>query len=400
MSFLRDYLDFASGNEAHPIYHQFSALIALSSIVSRRIWIPQGYFDIYPNLYVVLVGPAGNRKTTAMSITKKLLRELKEIPFSAECQTKESLVQDLAQQTKAFKVDKESPPIQYHPMTICVTELSQFLGPASLHMIDFLTTIYDQDYYDVKTKNKGNDVIVGPFLNLLACTTPSWITTYLKQDIISGGFSRRAIFVYETEKAQRQPFPEITPEMLKKWKSMILYAKELMKLKGQFQWEAEATSWYKDWYINLKVPNSEVLAPFYESKHIQLLKVAMLVAVSEAPELIMRKQYLTTALDILNLAEQNLERVFAGVGRNELNAYANKVKELLHMAPDYMLPQKIVEQQLFKDASSNEIQEIIRHLLKGDEIRRIAITKRANQQKQVYLALVGKCKHLNNTESK
>ena len=33
----------------------------------------------------------------------------------------------------------------YAPMTCMVTELSQFLGVSSMHMVDFLTTVYDQE---------------------------------------------------------------------------------------------------------------------------------------------------------------------------------------------------------------------------------------------------------------
>lgn len=389
MSFLRDYLKYTSGNEAHPVYHQYAALVGLSSIVSRRVWISLGYFDIYPNLYVVLVGPAGNRKTTAMSTCKKLLRQLKDIPFSAECQTKESVVQELATCTRSFKPNKDSPNIEYHPMTICVTELSQFLGANSAHMVDFLTTVYDQDFYDLKTKSKGHETIIGPYITLLACTTPSWITSYLKQDVISGGFSRRAIFVYETEKAQRVAFPEITDEMADAWVRVVEKSKQLMKIGGEFQWDISAKAWYEDWYNNLEVPTSEVLAPFYESKHIQILKIAMLIAVSESQDLVMRTQYLQTALAIIDLAEENLERVFSGMGRNELNAIAKKVLETLHMAaPKYAIPETVLTNQLFNDANTQEITQILQHLTQADKIVRFQVTK--NNKSKIWIALKAK----------
>ena len=240
-SFLHNYREYTKGTEAHPTYHTFSALVALSSIISRRVWVDMGHFKVFPNLYVVLVGPAGNRKTSAMTPAKNLIRELK-LPFSAECVTKEKLVLDLqAQETivasmpeiyKDFKV--------YTPMTIMVTELSEFLGAGGIGMINFLTTIYDQDYYDIRTKNKGDASIKGPYLTLLACTTPDWITTYLRQDVISGGFSRRAIFVYETDKAGRIAFPEITPEMHTAWQSMVSDAKHLLTLRGPMSWDPAA----------------------------------------------------------------------------------------------------------------------------------------------------------------
>ena len=115
MSFLHNYNEFVKENEAHPTYHLFSGLVALSSIVSRRVWIAQGYFDVHPNLYVTLVGPPGNRKTTAMSVCKKLLREIGSdlVPMSAECQTKESVVKQMAENERSFTTDDTTQPTIY-----------------------------------------------------------------------------------------------------------------------------------------------------------------------------------------------------------------------------------------------------------------------------------------------
>jgi hypothetical protein len=320
-----------------------------------------------------------------MSTCKKLLRQLEDIPFSAECQTKESVVTELAQNTRSFKPTKSATPIEYHPMTICVTELSQFLGANSAHMVDFLTTVYDQDHYELKTKNKGSETIVGPYITLLACTTPSWITNYLKQDVISGGFSRRAIFVYETEKAQRVAFPTITDEMADAWVRVVAHAKRLMSIGGEFDWEDSARLWFEDWYTNLEIPNSEVLAPFYESKQIQVLKIAMLVALSESTDLVMRIPYLETALSLVDLIEENLERVFGGIGRNELNAVAKKVIELLHMAPKHAIPESILLNQLFNDANTAEIQQILAHLTRAETVVRFNVIR--NNQAKMWIGL-------------
>src|SRR5580692_7400293 len=128
-NFLQSYRIFTSGNECHPTYHTFCSLLALSSIVSRRVWLSMDYFTIYPNLYVVLVGPPGNRKTSAMVSAKALLRELGNIPFSGECISKEKLVLDMVDEERVLDglPDSEKENRIYSPMTICVTELSEFL---------------------------------------------------------------------------------------------------------------------------------------------------------------------------------------------------------------------------------------------------------------------------------
>lgn len=399
MSFLNDYRTFCSGSEAHPTYHMFSGLVALSSIIGRRIWVEQGYFKVYPNLYVVLVGPPGNRKTSAMSIAKALIRELGNVPFSAECVTKEKLVLDMFEQERVIERMPEQYKDQkvYTPMTIMVTELSEFLGAGSIGMINFLTTIYDQDVYESRTKNKGEVRVTGPFLNLLACTTPDWITTYLRGDVISGGFSRRAIFVLETGKAGRIPFPEVTDQAKLAWDKCINHARKLEKTHGPLIWEPKAKAFYSEWYKTLEMPTEETIVGYYETKHMQLLKVAMLLAVAESTDLVLRLTHLEGGLALLKLAEDNLAKVFAGIGRNELNAAAAKTLEMLaRITPQSVvidgvqrtvsiLPEKKLCGMLFSIVNENEMNDVLRHLLSTDKIGRVSQVINGVQRNLIYL---------------
>jgi len=400
MSFLPNYLEYVSGTEAHPTYHTFSALVALSSTISRRVWVPMGHFNVFPNLYVVLVGPAGNRKTSAMTPAKHLMRELG-LPFSAECVTKEKLVLDLkANETLIADLPKDLEKFKtFTPMTIMVTELSEFLGAGGVGMVNFLTTIYDQDFYDIRTKNKGDTSIVGPYLTLLACTTPDWITTYLRQDVISGGFSRRAIFVNETGKSGRIPFPTITPEMAQAWQRLVAYSRTLLTVRGPFTWQPEAREFFADWYIKLKMPNDPTTVGYFETKHMQLLKVAQLLSLSEDTNLILKTKHLEDGLALLGLVEQNLSKVFAGIGRNELNAVATKVCAILDTAPELdfiidgkpakrkALPEKRLMQAAYSYANVQELQQVISHLSDTGKIVREILKSSNSPTPVVYIRL-------------
>lgn len=379
-------MEFVAGNEAHPTYHTFSALIALSSIISRRVWIDMGYFKVYPNLYVVLVGPPGNRKTTAMSTCKGLIRSLKDIPFSAECVTKEKLVEDMATYERVFQETPTSEPIVYTPLTVCVTELSQFLGASSAHMVDFLTTVYDQDFYDLKTKNKGCETITGPHLVLLACTTPAWITARLRDDVISGGFSRRAIFVYEVDKGARIPFPEITTKMKSAWDRVQEYSLTLMRTGGAFFWDPAAKKFFEDWYNSMVIPKDPIVSGFYESKHIQLIKIAMLIAIAESTDLVLKKHHLECGLELLNLVEVKLPRVFEGLGRNELNSVSANLLELVSSGP---VSEKDVQRFMYREANGEELYRVIQHLIKTERIERLVKKGVDGAPDRIYLATTG-----------
>jgi hypothetical protein len=87
MSFLRDYMEYSTGNEAPELFHAWGAYTCLSAAISRRVWLPFEDTAIYPNLYVMFVGPAGNGKTWAMRKAKRILAELGNIPISGSVET-------------------------------------------------------------------------------------------------------------------------------------------------------------------------------------------------------------------------------------------------------------------------------------------------------------------------
>lgn len=324
---------------------------------------------------MVLDGPPGVRKTTAMNVVKKLLFELTDVPMSAESQTKESLTKEWATHTKTLTGLNGAPyqrsdgsPICYTPITILVTELSHFLGMNSASMIDFLTTVYDQTTqgYEVRTKNKGNDRIPGPYVCLLGCTTPAWITARMRDDVISGGFSRRALFVYAPTSGPRVPIPHVSDEQKEAWTRLVCAAKEIQKISGAFTFAPDALAFYTEWYTNLEIPN-DITSGYYQSKHIQLFKVAMLVSLSEGRDLVLRLEHMQLAMELLNLTEVDLPKVFAGIGRNELNAVSTKVMEILDQSKG-MISKKDLERVMNREATSNEMYEVLKHLRSTDQI--------------------------------
>lgn len=386
MSFLQNYRTFCSGNEAHPTYHTFAALSALSALTQRKIWIDLGYFKIFPNLYTVLVGPAGGRKTTAMDICCKLIEKMNNIPFMTDCVTKEKLIMDIRAEERTVQ---EMPDLYkdqkiVSPTALFLTELSDFLGPSSVGMINFLTAIYDRDTYTYKTKNKGSEKLVGPYLTILACTTPEWITTYLRSDVISGGFSRRTLFVYEWEEGKRIPRPKITDEMVVAWDEVLRHARAIQKLAGPMKWSPDAAKFFDDWYINLKIPTDNTVVGYYKSKHIQLIKVAMLLSLAESTNMVLETRHLQFGLELLGMMETNLLRVFQGMGRNELHSIAQKGLDLLLVSPKetilrddgskmevHVMPEKQFRGMLYRDAAGRDVEDIINHLISTDRIGKV-----------------------------
>lgn len=388
MSFISDYRIVTQNNEVPPSFHLYSGLVALASLLGARVWTDFGLFRIRPNLYVVLTGDAGIKKTTAMAVTKRYLRSFKDqVPLSAEAQTKEALVQDMASYSRVCKVGvgevpKEFAPLteecnsfMYCPITVCVTELSQFVGAGSSHMVDFLTTVYDEPIYTNSTKNKGTDSLPMPCLNMLACTVPDWITSQMKSDVISSGFARRVIFVYEEEKQPRVAFPTITDEMEEAWDRLIEYGKQILKISGPMTWGPGAKDFFKTWYENLSYPPDPMMQGWANSVHIQMIKIAMLISVSESLDKVLTVESMQMSIALIEQVEVNIPKVFRSLGRNELHGTGTTLIKLLSMTEMKALPEREVKAHLFREVDPSDFNKVIIQLTQTGKIKKVLIDK-------------------------
>lgn len=383
MSFLQNYTLWNSGTEVPETYYFWSGISALSSLVNGQVWIHMGRYQIFPNMYIVLIGPPGNGKTSALRRAEHLVRHFSDISLSAQSETAEGLVRFMRDQCiKTIPLDGQVVP--FTPVTCFLSELSNFFGKDPGGMIDLLTGIWDcgGDVYHRRTKGQGEDVLPRPNLNLLGCTTQDWITTYLKSDIIGGGFTRRVVFVNELmgDDTVRVSWPDDTHETRQAKKNCLSYGTLLREVRGEMAYGEGARSWWDRWYNTRQIPREPDVRGYHKSKPTLLLKVATLVALSNAPERVVNVSDLEVALALLNNTENNLLQVFQGIGKNPLNVIALQALNMLQAAPekDYMdgsvkkrakfMDRKIMEGLLYKDARGMDLKDVFDHLFSSGKV--------------------------------
>lgn len=343
MSFLRDYLDYASHNEAPEMFHVWAGYACLSAAVSRRVWLPFGDEAIFPNIYVMFVGDAGNGKSVALRKAKRLLAELETVPISRSVETPEGLWRFMNGEPNG------NPPIEspvafpakwpdgqlreVHPMTIIANEFINFIGLNQQGWTNALNDIYDEDRYEYRTKNKGEDNLVGPYIVLLGALTTEVSSDLQKARIIASGFARRTIFQYGERKwHEPHAIPEYDEEKKALRQRAVAYAKGLQKLSGPFIWTPETKAWWTEWYNKhtASVPRqAPQIKSWFTSKPAQVQKIAMLTSLSESTDLIITPAHFQVAIDYINIMEQDLFKVFGGVGRNELASVALKIYDFV-----------------------------------------------------------------------
>lgn len=385
MSFLDDYAIYTSGNESPQIYHDWAGISCLSHLLGRRVWTDQNVFVAYPNLYVILTGVPGVKKSTAMRLAKRIVAEFKHIPMAGASITKEAMVQLMAQDSspclKVFKYDDK--PVKYSQLSIFANEMINLLnsGGNPIGMIDFFTDVWDQPTYRDTTKNKGDYEIVGPYIPVLGCMTTDSLKALNSQKIISGGMIRRCIFVLADQGGTPVPFPQITEAQAAAFNRCISHARFIQenKVVGPFTWEHDARQLYEKYYLAWdrvkKSDKSMCTRYFYETIGELAIKLSMIYAISEDPEKKVHTQLnLARAIQMLTVIERNSERLFESAGRNDLSGVTEAVRIWIQQSNEPIMVKRL-RADFWKDAKADEMDKILAALEDADIAVRYVLTK-------------------------
>lgn len=190
------YARFTEGTEPPTSYHAWCGVSVIAGALQRKCYLRWPPEIIYPNFYIVLVGPTGKcRKGTAMRLARDIVKDAA-LPVVAESITREQLIRRMSKAVNNF-TDATTGAIRFHCSLHCMSpELSVFLGKEEVRFMADLTDWYDcADEWKYETKHQGYDHIQGVCFNLLGATAPDWFTTMLPKAAIGGGFTARIIFV-------------------------------------------------------------------------------------------------------------------------------------------------------------------------------------------------------------
>ena len=356
MSFLRDYLTYSTGNEAPEMFHVWAGYAALSATISRRVWIVDGDQAIFPNLYCMLVGDAGCGKSTALKRTKRMLAELGDVPISRNVETPEGLWRFMAGDPStnpptpspvAFPVVWPDSQIrECHPMTIIANEFVNFISKDQEGWTVALNDIYDDDKYEYRTKNKGEDLLIGPYIVILGALTTDISRELQKARIIGTGFARRCIFQYGERKFfDPHPRQSFTPTEQAAKTSAFEHLKRVQRIAGEMILGEPTWEWWEDWYRNHTVNIPKMSTPqtkgWFTSKPNQVLRLAILTSLSEGLDKVVTIPHLEIALAYLAEMEKDLYQIFGGFGRNELAGVAVMIHEYVSLCT-----QPITQRQL------------------------------------------------------
>ncbi len=356
---LDSFLDYQKRSEAPTIYQKWVGLSTIAAVLQRKVWLPWDV-DIYPNLYVVLVGPSSARKGTAMSPALRFLKEV-EIELSADSVTREALIKSMKLINYSYKDEVTGEPILHSSMTIFSPELAVFLGYNNPELISALTDWFDcRDPWTYLTINRGTDRIEKTWVNLIGATTPDLLQKILPQDAIGGGLTSRIIFVFAQRPSKIIPFPQPTTEEIVLQVQLRKDLKEIHKLCGEYVMSDRYAMLYEDWYKD-SVENPVIDDPRFENylgrRSLHLKKVSMILSAARGDTLDLKEEDFERAKGMLEEAERFMPRIYSGYGRAYYAQFLPRIQAFIANKKEVKFA-AIIE-RFMKDLEQKELTEIV-----------------------------------------
>lgn len=335
MSYLQDFVYYPSGTEVPEEYVWWSGLSLLGHILGNKVWIQHGdYFKFYPNLFVCLVGDAGSGKNTGLAMNMEIMdKEFPDLMLSASIQSREDISFLMGTDACAITWQDTTGVLGtpgecyfYRPFYILNNELASFLSVDKLRMAAFLVEVFDGKRFstgfkgDRKENPKHIQVFHNPHVSLIAGAVPEWFMSTLKIDLFSGGLGRRLIIV-NAKRHKIMPRPMKPQGADAAIKRVIEYLHKARYIYGKVELDKNATVWWDKWYMATrnKPPEDVILAQFHSTQHMQLLKIALLLAKAKDIEAKwVTQDELEASLSLLEQLQEPIVRLTSGVGRNEL----------------------------------------------------------------------------------
>ena len=278
-SFITDFIYATRGIETPSLFCTWSALFLLSTVIKREAWIKWYPSKFYCNLFVIFVGPAASKKSTALDefclpMMERLKRHIKDpnmlavknLRYIKDKFTPEVMLQQMKPSSKPQYIKKNGQPVQlddgtyatYRETSECAIILSEMSVSMSKRsyaegLVQLLLDLYTcKDEWTNQTLGRGEDKLEELFVSFLGATTTTGFRDTLPQSAVGDGFLSRNIVAYQPGYPRDRDWPEPIehgPDFEELTRRLAWIAENTI---GEYEFTAEANAAYRDWYRKFK----------------------------------------------------------------------------------------------------------------------------------------------------
>jgi hypothetical protein len=355
-TWIEDVMEATADLESPRKYWLWSGISTISAVIRRNVWIERysaisGMMRLIPNLYVFLVGPSGIRKGPPVDLAKLLLNEVGDIQIISGRNSVEAIIQELGHARTA--------PGRRGPKTdstaiIISREFSTSLV-RNQDALTLFTDLYDSpDEWKNTMKHTGVDRLKDVCISILGAMNETHFGDIISEKEITGGFIGRCHIVFSRERARKNSLMH-KPAKMFTISQLAEHLKKLKELSGPATLTEEATKFYDDWYEEFNPEGSSDKTGSALRVSDNVLKVALIFALSREPVLIIQKSDVETALRVCLESTARVETVTRGVGQSEMAVKQKSFLNAILSSKNYMIGREKLLQKCHGDFDVHDL---------------------------------------------
>lgn len=383
MGWIEDVLDSTAEAETPRSFIKWAAIATISAVLRDSVYLDKHYYKLYPNLFIMLVAKSGLRKGLSANIAQVLTTLVDNTRVISGRNSIQAIVKELS---TAVTRPKKPPLMKAHGFIVSGELSTTFVEDP--HTLPILMDLYDGHYHKVAgwkntLKGSGVETLKDLCISMLGAINQDMLQGILTRRDVRGGFIARVIIVEEYKRALRNPLVK-APKVKFEIEKLLPRLKEISELTGEFKWCEEAGKYFEDWYMQWNPEEMEDETGTANRVHDQILKLAMILSVSRDNDLIILKQDIVDAMDLLNPAIKTAEKVTKGTsGKSEFGPKIKIVLEELINHPEKKVWRSYLLRKYWGEFTAPELDVIINTL---HQAKSIMIIKAKGGKDELYKA--------------
>lgn len=265
--------------------------------------------ELYPNLYMMIVGHPGVGKTRTLRVCRRLAMTLNDFHLAPISMTFAALVDKLDRSKRVWVVPGEGN-IEFNSLYILAEEMGAFIHKYDNEMIKGLTHFYDPDPYEHERRGEQLRITIpSPQVSLICGVTPQDLMNFMPEIAWGQGLTSRMILIFSDERIVGDDF---APKTESKLEDLEHDLKIINNLYGSFNVTTEYADCIRNWRAlgEPPVPDHPKLTHYITRRRVHLYKLSMVASIDRGNTLSLTRDDFNTALNWLVEAETFMPEIF------------------------------------------------------------------------------------------
>ncbi len=371
------FLEFTNHLPSPEIFRRWTAYSIIAGALERRVWTNINGSILYPNLFILLIGPPGTGKSMAIKEAATLWASTGKLTVGPNAMTKAAFVDQLSGKPKTYLYEGKT--VIYNSLLIAAQEFGTLLPENDTKFLNVLNDIFDcNKIFEDSTRGGGLIRVDRPHLNLIGGTQPMYLGDLLPESAYGQGFTSRIIMVYSGHRVIKDMFKSSgrDAELEKALRQDLRIVAGLI---GGFEWTVEAKEIIEEWNRTSEkdAPSHMKLQNYNTRRVVHAAKLAMTIAVIHKDRLLVNAEDIIEARKQLILAESFMPEIFkemtSGSDAADLSEFHRFVFGYCERKGVEGIPEHILIHRMSQKIPVNRISYFLETMISGKMLESIGL---------------------------